>query len=187
MTDFKYFLNILKVLADDKLKSNYFDLDKELGDGTKASDVIKIDSLLDNGSLPASEEVYEKIEDWTRDFAATSKEKENNSNDESKSKISNFNIVNSIYNILGKEAFDSEIGLQGGKIDFNGVNIDWLFKLLNNKRFNIVIPETMSDLKYKKLEDDVKKEFLDISADNLDELRDKINTFIKNNYASEEQ
>lgn len=187
--DFKYFLNILKVLADDKLKSNYFDLDKELGDGTKASDTINIDNLLDNGSLPEQKKVYEKIEDWTRDFGATPKgEKENNSKDKSETKLSNFNIVNSIYNILGKNAFNSQIELQGGKIDFNGANIGWLFKILEGEHFNIVIPETMYNaLKTTKLDDAVKKEFLAISADKLDDLKTKINTFIKDNYTSEEQ
>lgn len=184
--DFKYFLNILKVLADDKLKSDYFDLDKELGDGTKASDTINIDNLLDNGSLPAQEEVYGKIDDWTRDFGAAPKEKKGNSKDESK--ISDFNIVNSIYDILGRDKFNDKIELQGGKIDFNGANIGWLFKLLGNEPFNIVIPENMSDaLKTVKPDNDVKKEFLAISADKLDELKAKINTFIKDNYISEEQ
>lgn len=187
--DFKYFLNILKVLADDNLKSKYFDLNKKGFDGKSASDIISIDSILQSHKrlLPQSK-VFEKIDSWTEQFGATSKEKENNSKDESKPKISNYNIINSIYNILGKDAFNDKIELQGGKIDFNGANIGWLFKLLRIEPFNIVIPENMSDaLKTIKPDDDVKKEFLAISADNLGRLKDKINAFIKNYYAPEEQ
>lgn len=188
--DFKYFLNILKVLADDKLKSEYFDLNKKGFDGKNASDIISIDGILQSHRrlLPQSK-VFEKIDRWAEQFSAAPKEeKENNSKDEAQTNISNFNIVNSIYNILGKDEFDSKLGLQGGKIDFNGVNIGWLFKLLKSEPFNIDIPGTMSNaLQYEKLEDDVKKEFLAISAGKLDELKTKINTFIKDNYTSEEQ